>query len=209
MYREGVALGLDVNDSVVRRRIAQKMAFIADGLAPEPPTDADLEAWLEANADTYRIEPVYSLRQVYFDPAKHGDDLRTRMGDMVSTMGQSTSVPAGDATLLPSELQSVRLSDVARAFGSDFADALGDLPLGEWHGPIGSAYGPHLVQVLEKTPGRQPTLDEARAAVERDWSAARTEELNEAFYQGVRERYTVRMAAEIPGVAGPATSSSR
>ncbi|MGH8165662.1 MAG: peptidyl-prolyl cis-trans isomerase, partial [Woeseiaceae bacterium] len=139
MYREGVALGLDVNDSIVRRRVAQKMIFIADGVAPEPPSEADLAGWLEANADAYRIEPVYSFRQVYFDPAKHDDDLRARMIELAAL----PSTPEGDATLLPAELQSVRESSVSRAFGSDFAGALDQLPPGEWQGPVESAYGLH------------------------------------------------------------------
>ena len=209
LYREGVALGLDVNDSVVRRRIAQKMAFIADGAVPEEPTEAALDAWLQANAEDYRIEPVYSLRQLYFDPARHGDDLRDRMLSMLSTLAQAAAVPDGDATLLPQRMQSARMNEVARTFGADFADALADLPVGEWQGPIASTYGLHLVQLQESRPGRQPTLGEVRAAVERDWFAAQGEELNEAFYQAVRKRYTVRSAAGIPVAAGSDAAGAR
>jgi hypothetical protein len=207
LYREGVALGLDVNDSVVRRLVAQKMAFIADGVVPTAPTDAELEAWLQANAEKYRIEPVYSLRQVYFDPAKHDDNLGDRLHELVSTLDEAATMPAGDVTLLPERLQSARASEVARTFGTAFADALGELKVGEWQGPVTSAYGLHVVKVEQMTPGRHPELAEVRESVERDWSAAQSEQLNEAFYQTVRERYTVRM--EAPGAAGPGTSSAR
>jgi hypothetical protein len=209
MYREGVALGLDVNDSVVRRRIAQKMAFIADGAVPTEPTEAELQDWLQSDIDEYRLEPVYSLQQVYFDPARHRDDLAEHLTKLRSTLADDGSVPEGDATLLPGSLQSARASEVARTFGSEFADAIADLPVAEWQGPLESAYGLHLVKLDGKTPGREPTLAEVRNAVERDWSAAQSEKLNEAFYRAVRERYTVRMAADAAAVPAPVTSGSR
>jgi parvulin-like peptidyl-prolyl isomerase len=106
-------------------------------------------------------------------------------------------------------MQSARMSEVARTFGTDFADALAELPVGEWQGPIASTYGLHLVRLQESTPGRQPTLEEVRAAVERDWFAAQGEELNEAFYQAVRERYTVRNAADISAAARNDASGAR
>jgi hypothetical protein len=209
MYREGVALGLDVNDSVVRRRIAQKMAFIADGAVPAEPTEAELQDWLRSHIEEYRLEPVYALRQVYFDPARHGDDLGERLTKLRATLADDGSVPQGDATLLPGSLQFARAGEVARTFGSEFAVAVEDLPIGGWQGPLESAYGLHLVKLDGKTPGREPTLAEVRNAVERDWSAAQSEKLNEAFYQAARERYTVRMGVDAAAVAARATSGSR
>lgn len=73
LYREGVAMGMDRDDPIVRRRIAQKMDFLADGQAPAEPSEAELQAWLDAHPDAYRIEPVYTLRQLYFDPGRRGE----------------------------------------------------------------------------------------------------------------------------------------
>ena len=74
-YREGIAMALDRDDPIVRRRVGQKLEFILDSAAPASPTDAELQAWLDAHPDDYQIEPTYSLRQVFFDPARHGDKL--------------------------------------------------------------------------------------------------------------------------------------
>jgi hypothetical protein len=206
LYREGMALGLDLNDSVVRRRVAQKMEFVADGTVPAEPTDGELEAWLQAHADKYRIEPVYTLRQVYFDPARHDEDLRDHLRALASTREGAALVPEGDATLLPGRLQLAGASEVARTFGVDFAEAVGKLRVGEWQGPVASAYGLHVVKVEQMTPGRHPKLAEVRAQLERDWSIAQSEQLSEALYQAVRARYTVRV--EDSG-AGGATPSAR
>lgn len=201
LYREGIALGLDMNDTVVRRRVAQKMAFIADGAAPREATDAELEDWLQANMHAYLFEPVYSLQQVYFDPNRHDDDLRLRL----ATLAQANE--AGDPTLLPRSLESARASEVARTFGSSFAEAIAGLDVGEWHGPVESPYGLHLVKLEAKTPAREPTLAEVRTLVERDWAAAQAEALQEAFYQAVRQRYTVRMPEGGVTADGAATAS--
>jgi hypothetical protein len=199
MYREGIALGLDVNDTVVRRRVAQKVEFIADGAMPANPTEEELEEWLVSNMHRYRIEPAYTLEQVYFNPARHGDELRARLSELGPTLGTAATAPDGDATLLPGSLRAARTSEVVRTFGAEFADALADLPAGEWQGPVESVYGLHLVRIEEKVPGREPTLAEVRDAVERDWSAAQSEKLNEAFYQAVKKRYIVRMAGNAAG----------
>ncbi len=209
MYREGVALGLDVNDSVVRRRVAQKMAFIADGIAATEPTDAELEQWLQTHADQYRNEPVYELQQVYFNPAKHDADLGDRLQKVASTLGMSIEPPEGDITMLPAKLPSAGIGEIMRIFGGDFVNALAALPVGEWQGPVRSAYGLHLVRVNAVTPAGEPILADVRAAVERDWSAAQSEELNEAFYQAVRERYTVRTVVDAAAATGSGASSSR
>lgn len=199
LYREGVSLGLDVNDTVVRRRVAQKVEFIADGVMPANPTEEELEEWLISNMDRYRIEPAYSLKQVYFNPVRHGDELRAQLATLRSTLGTSAAAPDGDATLLPGSLRAARSSEVAGTFGAEFADALAGLPAGGWQGPVESAYGLHLVRIEEKVPGKEPVLAEVRDAVERDWSAAQSEKLNETFYQAVKERYTVRMAGNGAG----------
>lgn len=208
LYREGVALGLDRNDTVVRRRIAQKMEFIADGAVPAEPTDEELEEWLASNMDRYRIEAVYNLEQAYFDPARHDDGLRARLAALGSTLGVAATVPGSDPTLLPGTLRAARSSEIARTFGAGFADTLAALPTGEWQGPVESAYGLHLVRIGEKVPGKDPVLAEVRDAVERDWSAAQAERLNEAFYEAVKDRYTVRLAGNAGGTT-PAAAGNR
>src|SRR4030095_7403948 len=137
-YREGLLQGLDRDDPVVRRRIAQKVEFIVDGAVPAAPTAAELQSWLDAHADKYAIEASYSLRQVYFDPARHGDSLDQTIAAARAALEQGAT-DVGDATRLPATLNTTA-GEIGRIFGSDFAAALRTLPTGGWQGPVRSGF---------------------------------------------------------------------
>jgi len=191
-YREGLALGLDRDDPVVRRRIGQKVEFIIDGVAPAAPTIAELQAWLDAHRASYSLEPIYSLRQVYFDPQRRGDRLDRDMARARQSLANGKAV-SGDVTMLPAELEAAPQFDIERDFGAGFAAALKDLPLGRWQGPVESAFGLHLVLLSGRTGGGQPLLEQVRAEVERDLLLARAKEANEATYNRLRANYRVRV----------------
>jgi hypothetical protein len=204
LYREGVAMGMDRDDPIVRRRIAQKMDFLADGLAPTQPSDSDLQAWLDAHPDDYRIEPVYTLRHVYFDVGRRGDRLAADLSAARAAL-QAGATASGDPSLLPDALESAPAREVERVFGAEFAAALDALPVGGWQGPVRSGYGLHLVELRARTPGRAATLDESRSALERDWLHDRSAAANQTFYEALRKRYTVRIEDEVG--AGDAQAS--
>jgi len=196
-YREGLTLGLDRDDPVVRRRIGQKLEFIVESAEPPLPSEAELQAWLHAHAGQYQIEPVYSLRQVYFDPARH-DDVDAVIAAAKRAL-DTGKIIAGDATMLPASLEDVAATEAQRVFGTEFSIALGALPVGGWHGPVRSAFGLHLVTLSKSSAARPATLAEARAEVERDLTTARLQEANAAFYDRLRAKYAVRIER------GPAT----
>jgi parvulin-like peptidyl-prolyl isomerase len=191
-YREGLAMGLDRDDPVVRRRVGQKIQFIIESVAPAPPTSAELQAWLDAHPADYAIEPSYSLRQVYFDPQRRAATL-DRDIDEARRLLASGANHAGDSTLLPTELQGVAQSEVERDFGPEFGAALKDMPLGSWQGPLRSAFGLHLVRITARNAAHAPSLEQVRAQVERDLLQARAEQANEAVYDKLRANYQVRV----------------
>ena len=194
-YREAIAMGLEQDDPVVRRRLSQKVQFIMDtGADAGPPTDAELQGWLDEHSDRYRIPAAYALRQLYFDPARHGEDVDAAVAQArrALTAGQDVT---GDATLLPASLEG-RAADVERAFGAEFEQALRTLPVGGWQGPVRSTFGLHLVELETRTEGRAATLAEARAEVARDLLQARSEAAQEAYYRRLRDKYAVRIEGD-------------
>lgn len=199
MYREGVAIGFDLDDPVIRRRVAQKMSFVADGLVPDAPAEEDLEAWLDSHMDDYRLPSRYAFRQVYFDPQRHGDQLDAVLdAALAQLLDAATEELPGDSTLLATDIALSSSIEIARNFGVVFADALAELEDGGWRGPIQSGYGLHFVEILQREAGRDPSLHEVRSAVERDLLSSRSQDINDAFYAALRERYVIRIEAASP-----------
>lgn len=193
--REAIALGLDQDDTVIRRRLRQKMEFISDDLAAQvEATDAELDAYLKSNPEQFRIEPRFTFRQVFLDPDKHGDPANVaalRLRQLNREDGAADLSPLSDSFMLESGFDDEPADQIAKQFGTSFASKLGELPLGVWNGPVESGYGWHLVKIVDRTVTRPPELAEVRNAVHREWSNARRMAANEAFYQKLLGRYRV------------------
>lgn len=192
--REAMALGLDQDDTVIRRRLRQKMEFISDDIAAQAePTDEQLIAYLSDHAAAFRTEPRLTFRHVFLNPAERGEALERDAEQLVALLNHPGTDPSnhGDPFLLEHEFTDAPLSDVAKQFGGAFADALLELTPGRWQGPVESGYGVHLVLVTHQTAGRDPDLAEVRDLVRREWANARRMEINDRMYQQLRSRYTV------------------
>ena len=194
--REAMALGLDQDDTIIRRRLRQKMEFVTDDIAAlGEPTDEELRAYLKAHADTFRVERQFSFSHVYLNPARRGQNLARDTAQLLAQLRQAGAKvdvsELGDPFLLEHRFEAAPASEVAKQFGEKFVTELGKLAPGEWHGPIESGYGAHLVFVTERTEGRVPGLAEVRDAVQREWTNARRLEMNENFYAKLLKRYSV------------------
>jgi len=198
--REAVAMGLDKDDSVIRRRLRQKLEFVSDDIAAQTkPTDADLNAYLQAHPESFRVEPRITFSQVYLDPTKHGQHLARDAAQLLAKLqqagGKVDTSTLGDSILLEHSFQSAPTGEVSRQFGEKFAAALAGLAPGQWQGPIESGYGVHLVYVNERTAARAPALAEVRDTVQREWVNAQRLDGNARFYQELLKRYTVTIEA--------------
>jgi hypothetical protein len=130
--REALALGLDRDDTVIRRRLRQKLEFVSDDIAAQTePTDADLNAYLQAHPESFRVEPRFTFSQVYLDPAKHGEHLARDAAQVLAQLkqagGKADSSALGDSLLLEYTFQSTPTSEVAKQFGDEFAAKLAEL----------------------------------------------------------------------------------
>jgi hypothetical protein len=196
--REAVAMGLDRDDAVIRRRLLQKLEFITNDLVVDEATDAELTTYLQAHADVFREEARFTFRQVYLNPDKHRGtvdrDAKQLLAQLNSATNKTDPVAIGDATMLEHEFVGVRRGEVVRLFGDVFAAQVDGLVPGQWLGPIESGYGAHLVFVSERIDGRAPALAQVRDTVAREWANARRLAANEKFYQEMLTRYTVTIA---------------
>lgn len=208
-YREAKALGLDQDDSIIRRRLRQKLEFVSEDVAPIPdPTEAQLEAFLRDNPQGFQMESRYSLTQLYLDPAARGSRL---MGDAQALLVELRSVGpsaehGGDTSLMQRDFERVTADELSRLFGEKFETALRAMPIGEWSGPLASGYGLHLVLVRVREPARTATLREKRDDVRREWLRSQRERANASFYADLRKRYEVTVARPATSAGAPSAS---
>jgi hypothetical protein len=197
LYREAVTMGLNKHDMVIRRRLAQKLEFLAkDLVALTPPTEAELLAYFAEHQADYQAPTLYTFTQVFFDPDKRGDatldDAETIKVTLIA-QGDAIDDPGalGDGLMLQNYYPKKDRTEIQRNMGSGFTDTLVTLAPGQWHGPVLSGFGVHLVYVSSVSEPPPPVFAELRERVIADWSMQRGEELNDKFYASLREQYTV------------------
>jgi len=207
LYREALSLGLDRDDLIIRRRLRQKIEFLnADLVEPLTPTQAQLQAYLDANRERFRIPDRFSFEQIYLNPYKPSADAGQRAAELLERLNVDPSLAAdptslGDASLLPVQFDAATVSEVSRTFGHAFAKDIEEMHVDRWSGPYESSYGLHLVRMTGRQAGGQPAVADIRSALEREWTAERRREADERFYRSIRARYNVeiRLPADSAG----------
>ncbi|MFI5364926.1 MAG: peptidyl-prolyl cis-trans isomerase [Candidatus Binatia bacterium] len=203
LYREALALGLDRGDIVVRRRLVQKMEFLTEDLEPIPePTDAVLQAYLDAHAEPYAIAARVALTHVFISTDRHADHAAADAAQLRQQLLAGADPAAlGDPFLRGRDFAASTQAELSAVFGAAFAAQVMSLPVGSWSEPVRSSYGWHLVRVTARADGYAPNLAEVRAAVDRDWREERRSELNRLALARLRRRYDIRIAGAPPGSA--------
>lgn len=198
LYREALALGLDRDDTIVRRRMAQKLEFLFRDLAVQAePTEEELDQHLKANPDRFTEPARVAFAHVYLNPDKRGGSLEEDARVLLAALREGGSGEGidqlGDRFMLDSRYDTSE-DQVARLFGRDFAARVVALEPGDWRGPVESGYGIHLVQVERMEPPYLPPLEAVRDSVRLELMAEREKEANESFYEELRKRYQIEIA---------------
>lgn len=195
LYREAIAMRLDRDDLVIRRRLAVKMEFLTEDVAAvATPADEQLQAFLSQHPDKFSVEPLTTFDQVYINRSQRGEGASAEAERLLLLLNDNANPDLktlGDPLPLANEYDAATESDLARLFGREFPKKLAALPVGRWSGPVESGYGLHLILVRDRTAGRLPPLDEVRDAVLSEWRAAQRLELNESLRRQRRARYAV------------------
>jgi hypothetical protein len=203
LYREALALGLDKGDTIVQRRLAQKMEFLFEDVAAlREPTAAELNAWFEKNAERFTLPARATFRHLYFSPDRRkgsAEDAAARaLRTLAAEPGDSPDASAlGDPFMFQDYYGDRAPDDVAKTFGPGFARAVFQLTPGAWAGPIESGYGWHLVRVDAMTPARTPALEEVAPDVRTGWIEEQRVELREKAFEAMRARYEVVLPKDL------------
>lgn len=192
LAREAVRLGLDRDDVIVRRRLAQKMAFVSDDLAVvAEPSEGELREYFNAHRETYTTPDLYALRHVYFNPDRHKAlDADAQRALQKLTRGANAD-DVGDPFMLPRELADVSREDIVRDFGSSFADAVTGSTPGTWSGPVRSPFGVHLVKLESHTPSSAARFEDVRDQIREAYLAQKQRDANVALRAKLRQQYKI------------------
>jgi hypothetical protein len=216
-FREGLALGLDRDDEIIRRRIKQKLDFMTEDVVDQAkPSDAVLQAYLDEHRDQFGAGPQIVFSQIYLDPSRHGDHLAADAGKLLARLnsgdGRLDYGVDSDTLPVPNDFEATALPDVTAMFGTEFAAILPKQPVGHWVGPIRSGYGLHLVLVREVKPGKPPELAEVRDQVMREFQSDHRTEANLEAYRKMRAKYVISVQlppAPAAGLASNAVANER
>jgi peptidyl-prolyl cis-trans isomerase C len=209
--REALTLGLDRDDTIVRRRLAQKMEFLTGDLASAAePDDAAVLAFFEKNAAGYARAGRVSFRHVYFSKEKRGTSVDAAVLEALASLEKGASEETiGDPFLHGFGFAEREQADVSAAFGPEFAKQLAAQTTGAWRGPVESSYGLHLVRVEARAEPRPVKLDEVRETVLRDFQDERRRTANREVFEKLRERYQVSVdEVAITNAAAPANKTA-
>ncbi len=212
LYREALALGLDKDDTIVKRRMAQKMEFVAEDAADaHEPTPDELRAWFAGNAARFTMPGRVTFRHLYFSPDRRGVRARDDAANAYEAVrGAAPDAAAtktlGDPFMFQDYLADRSPEQLAKEFGPPFARAVFAMPAGSWQAPVESGYGWHVVFVEASEPDRVPAFEEVEPDVRAAWLADRRAEASKAAYARMRAKYEVVFPA--PATAGSAPDAA-
>lgn len=204
LYREALAVGLDQDDLVVRRRMVQKMELLSQDLALlADPTDQELQAFFQERLENYRVPPRISFSHIYFNLDNRGAEAEEHARAVLAELQAEDPPPRrdperGDRFMLQYDYSLLAPQEVQQQFGARFSETLFELEDG-WHGPVVSGYGLHLVNVVQRVEDRIPQYEEVRDRLIADYNRMRRDRAIEALYQGLLQEYNVKIDDEAIG----------
>jgi hypothetical protein len=201
-YREALALGLDKDDTILRRRLMQKMEFLSNDLADlSNPDETALNEYFLKNKDKYELPTRISFTHIYFSLDKHSHRIFDAAAKVMIDIS-TTAIPVpraperGDSFMFQYDFTLETPFEVARLFGQEFTEELFQTATGTWQGPIASGYGLHLVRISEKVDARMPELAAVIDKVHADYMFDQRQKTNKEIYERFKERYEI--VIEIP-----------
>ena len=200
MYREALAMNLDHNDEIVKRRLAQKMEFLSNDFSSlvNPTTEGNLVEYFENHKQEYLTEYQYSFSQIVFTSDNHNDPT-AKAAEILADFGQDKGADLsvlGDQFPLNYSYDNVSASYLRKSIGDTFTDQLPSLETGKWTGPVTSGFGSHLVLITLKNEPQVPDFAHVRDKVLNDYEYAKAEESKSLFLKELKKDYTINITAD-------------
>jgi hypothetical protein len=206
LAREAREMGLEENDTIVRRRLSQKLKFLVEDTSRlVEPTEEELRQFYAANPARFQSAALVSFTQIFFNPEKRKDatsDAMAALSELKAAGRNYLPTTIGDRLLLDADFRDADEQTVSRMFGPEFSRAVFALSAGVWSGPIKSGYGVHLVSIADLTPAKQRPFEEVRDEVLGEWRRQQESEANFDYLARLREKYGVELDDNVKALLG-------
>ncbi len=190
-YRQAKEMGIDQDDTLIRRRLRQKLEFLTeDATVSTEPSEEELQSYLAENADYFYTDRVFTFRQLYFNAENAGAELEATLAASLETLNSGGMVEHG-RSLIPEQFENAPERVVDNTFGLGFSDQLEQLPIGQWGGPLQSGLGYHLVKLEMVISSELPELAKIRPIVMREWNHERRMEMRTLFNEDLLKQYEI------------------
>lgn len=193
LYREGLALGLDKNDIIIKRRLRQKLEVIIEEQdSSNISSDQQLMTFMQDNAALFLQPAQISFEQIIFNP----DDFKAQLSEVLGAAKIALKQGAepgelGSKTTLTKKFELQSTDYIKRDFGEEFLQATQNQNIGEWQGPVKSPYGIHLLRVNQRIDSYLPALQQVRQQVVREWESQRRQQSSIDNFARMKQNYEV------------------
>jgi hypothetical protein len=207
LAREAQAMGLGENDTIVRRRLAQKLKFLVEDTSRlAEPTDKELRQYFDEHTARFATDATISFTHVFFNPQGRADatlDANAALDELRKAGAGANVVEIGDRFLLDTEFRDADEQAISSMFGTDFAEAVFAIEAGVWSGPFKSGYGLHLAFVARKIPAHRPEFSAIRDKVAEEWRREKEKTVNRKYLAWLREKYGVALDDSVKALLAP------
>jgi parvulin-like peptidyl-prolyl isomerase len=189
LYQEALRLGLNQEDSIIRRRLVQKLNFIAESDPLPSPEMASVEDFYQSRLANYTLPVRYSFRQLYF---QQREDALTALNQI--SAGQAAT-DFGETSMLSSNYAYRSVLDLNASLGSGFAEQLQELETGSWQGPVTSGFGLHLIFLTNIHPEEVTPFSAITEQVLQDYAQYQQENARLLYLENLLQEYDIVVEA--------------
>tara|TARA_B100000900_G_scaffold24775_1_gene19262 strand:- start:1915 stop:2652 length:738 start_codon:yes stop_codon:yes gene_type:complete len=187
LYREALNLGLDQDDKIIKRRLAQKISFLKQESIVDTPSNNELLDYFNNNKDKYFIEPTFTFTHYYFS---NENDALKRSNEGVNQISKNLDV-SSDPFFLGKNFVDVSLKSIKSDFGENFATYFNNFKINEWSDPVESAYGYHIILVISSNDGYFPDITMVLKQVEIDLLQSKRDKAVSEYLDNIKSEYKI------------------
>jgi hypothetical protein len=192
LVREAERMGLGENDTIIRRRLAQKMRFLIENVdAPALPDEIELEAYFKTNIESFIRPEKREFSHIYLSPEVHGNNLEIKAQTLIQKTKTTDWKSLGDPFIMKRQFESLSLIEVSRLFGPEFANSIFEASDQNWQGPVESAFGLHLIRIDSISDRAIPKFEDVKEDVKRLWQEEALMSANQTRLKTLINKYKV------------------